>query len=146
MRAVAQSVTMRDPKPIGVGAVAAQVSTGFIGTAAGFVGGGLATRWAAQRLGRDEETRGRTALVGAYTTAVFTTAIGPTLIGSRGTSRGSFPAAIGGAAGGLAVSALLRKIGKKGVFGERGPVAIVVGAMIFTLPSIGSTWAYNNTR
>jgi hypothetical protein len=142
----AQSAASSGAKPVGAGAVVGQISTGVLGTAVGFVGGGLATRWAARRLGQDEETRGRTALVGAYATSVVFSAVGPTVIGSRGTDKGSFAAAVGGAGGGLAVSALLRKIGRKGLFGERGPVAIIVGAAIVSLPSIGATWAYNNTR
>ena len=133
-------------KPVGTGAVVGQISTGILGTATGFVAGGLATRWAAERLGQGEEARGKTALVGAYASATLLTAVGPTLIGSRGTDRGSFTAALGGSAAGLVTAALLRKIGRKGIFGERGPVAIIVGAAIVALPSVGATLAYNNTR
>jgi hypothetical protein len=143
---VAAAQTTKPTEPVGTGAVIGQISTGVVGTATGFVGGGLVTRWAARRLGQDEEARGRTALVGAYASATLGAAIGPALIGSRGTDKGSFPAAVGGSAAGLVTAAVLRKIGRKGLFGERGPVAIIVGAAIVSLPSIGATWAYNNTR
>jgi hypothetical protein len=137
---------IQETRPLSGGAITAQVSTGIVGTAAGFVGGGLVTRWAAERLGQDEESRGKTALVGAYATSVVFTAVGPALIGSRNTDKGSFGAAVGGAAIGLTTAAILRKIGRKGVFGESGPVALVVGAAIIALPSVGATIAFNRTR
>ena len=134
------------PRPLSNGAVAAQITTGLLATPIGFVGGGLTTRWAAQRLGMDEEARGRAALVGAYTSVVLLSSVGPALIGGRDTPNGSYLAAVGGSTAGLATAALLRKLGRKGAFGERGPVAIVVGAAIVALPSIGATIAFNSTR
>lgn len=131
---------------LSTGAVIAQVSTGVLGTATGFVGGGLTTRWAARRLGMDEEARGRVALVGAYSSAVLLSAVGPTLVGGRNTPNGSFGAAVGGGAAGLAAAALLRKVGRKGAFGEGGPIALVIGAAIVALPGIGATIAFNSTR
>jgi hypothetical protein len=134
-------------RPVGVGGVIAQISTGVLGTATGFVGGGLTTRWAAHRLGvNDEAARGRIALVGAYSSAVVMSAVGPALIRGKNTPNGSFAAAVGGSAAGLATAALLRRIGRKEVFGRNGPVALVIGAAIVALPSIGATIAYNSTR
>ena len=142
----AQTTTTGRTLPVGVGGVIAQVSTGVLGTATGFVGGGLTTRWAARRLGMDEEARGRVALVGAYSSVVLMSAVGPALIGGKNTPNGSFGAAVGGSAAGLATAALLRKIGRRGAFGESGPIALVIGAAIIALPSIGATIAFNSTR
>jgi hypothetical protein len=94
----------------------------------------------------DEEARSRAALVGAYSSAVLMSAVGPALIGGRNTPNGSFVAAVGGSAAGLATAALLRRIGRKGAFGKRGPIALVVGAAIVALPSIGATIGFNSTR
>jgi hypothetical protein len=142
----AQTPTATSTRPVGVGGVVAQVTTGVLGTASGFVGGGLTTRWAARRLGVDEDARGRVALVGAYSSAVLISAVGPALIGGRNTPNGSFAAAVGGSAAGLATAAVLRKLGRKNVFGQSGPVALVVGAAIVALPGIGATIAFNSTR
>jgi hypothetical protein len=138
----AQSTT----RSLGGGAVTAQVATGLLGSAVGFVGGGLTTRWAATRLGATEEQAGRAGLAGAYASTILVTAVGPSLIGSRNTSKGSYVAAVGGAAGGLAAAALLRKAGRKGIFGRSGPVAFLAGLTIVALPSIGATLAFNATR
>ena len=94
----------------------------------------------------EEEARGHAALVGAYSSVVLLSAVGPALIGGRHTPNGSYFAAVGGSAAGLATSALLRKIGRAGAFGEHGPIAIVIGAAIVALPSIGATIAFNSTR
>jgi hypothetical protein len=142
----AQATAVEKTRSLSAGAITAQISTGILGTATGFVAGGLVTRWAARRLGQGEEGRSRTALVGAYASATVLSAVGPALIGARDTEKGSFAAGVGGAAAGLATSALLRKIGRKGVFGRRGPIAIVMGAVIIALPSVGATVAFNSTR
>lgn len=128
------------------GAVAGQIGAGVAGTALGFVGAGLLGRAAARAFGHDEESSGRIGLVSAYAGAAAVTAVGPTVIGSRGDVRGSFPAALGGAALGGGVSYALIRLGRAGAFGERGPRAILAGLIIVAAPSIGATVAFNATR
>jgi hypothetical protein len=88
----------------------------------------------------------RVAYVGAYTLGALATAAGPALIGSRGDAHGSYPAAVAGAVGGGLGTWLLRKAGRRGLFGERGPVALLVGAVMVALPSVGATAAFNASR
>ncbi len=132
--------------PLGGAAVAGQVSTGILGTAVGFVGGGLATRWVARKLGSNEDRASRAAYFGAYSGAALATAAGPAIIGSRGDAHGSYPAAVGGAVAGGLVSVLIKRMGSRGTFGERGPLAIIAGLAIVALPSVGATLACNSTR
>jgi hypothetical protein len=132
--------------PLSSGAVAGQISTGFLGTAVGFFGGGLATRWGARRRGANVETASHAAYLGAYAGATLATAVGPAAIGSRGNAHGSYAAAVGGAAAGGIVSALIKRLGQRGAVGEHGPVAIVAGLAIVLMPSVGATVAYNASR
>jgi hypothetical protein len=41
---------------------------------------------------------------------------------------------------------LLKRVGDRGAFGDNGPVAIVMGAVIAVLPGAGATIALNATR
>ncbi len=140
------------PAPVGRtaalrgGIIAAQVSSGIVGTVGGFVGGGLTTRWLARKFGADEENVSRSAHAGAYTAAALVTGVGPALIGARDGAHGSYPASVGGAIVGGLVSVLIKRLGDRGVFGERGPVAIVAGVAIVSMPGLGATLAYNATR
>jgi hypothetical protein len=142
----AQETAPRTTPAISAGAVAGQVSLGVVGTAVGFFGGGLAARRIAIALRSDDDMISRVAYVGAYTGGALATAVAPALIGSRGDAHGRYAAGVAGAIGGGLVSVVIRKLGRTGVFGERGPVAIVMGAAIVALPSIGATIAYNQSR
>ena len=126
--------------------IAAQLSAGLVGGMAGFVGGGLTARWIARSRRADDDRASRVAYAGALAGAVLMTAAGPALLGSPGGIHGSYPGAVGGAVGGGALSMLIRHIGRSGVLGDRGPVAIVTAAAIFALPSVGAIVAYNGSR
>ncbi|HEU4565844.1 MAG TPA: hypothetical protein VFS05_14385 [Gemmatimonadaceae bacterium] len=129
--------------------VTAQVGAGIIGTPVGFVAGGLTTRWVARRLGAGEESASRVAYVGAWTGSALVTALGPTLIGSAGRVKGSYPAAVGGAVAGGLASWLLVKLNDRGAEEPDRPChlgCIVAGAAVFALPGIGATVAFNATR
>ena len=128
------------------GVIAAEFTSGVLGGMVGFVGGGLATQRIARWRGSDDDHVSRAAYVGALSGAALMTAAGPALFGSRGGVHGSYPVAVGGAVAGGVVSALIRRIGKSGVLGDRGPVAIVAAAAILALPSVGATIAYNGSR
>ena len=143
--AAAQTPT-NDPPALSTGAVAAQVTTGILGTALGFIGGGKIARWTASRLGASEDNARRVAYLGAYAGAVTVTAVGPALIGSRGDVSGSYGSAVGGAAAGGVLALGIKEIGKRGAFGASGPVAWIAGLVVAALPSVGATIAYNATR
>jgi hypothetical protein len=129
--------------------VGAQIVTGTLATPIGFFGGGLATRWALGHAGASEETARRGAYVGGWTIAALATAGTPALIGARGPGAGSYPAALGGAVAGGAVSwgliQLNRPIAENPGVGFR-VIRAVSAIAVFTLPSIGATIAYNATR
>jgi hypothetical protein len=124
------------------------VALGTLGTAAGFVGGGLATRWTARRLGADQDRARRLAYVGAWTTAALATPAGPVLLGSRDGVRGSYPAAVGGTLAGGAASLLVVTAGRRGAFDCRAcaPLRALAAVSAFVLPSLGATIAFNASR
>ena len=132
---------------LGAGRVAAQVATGTLGGAVGFVGGGLLTRSVVRRRGVDEESASRPAFVGALVGATLLTPVGPAMLGNH-QGAGSYLAAQGGAiAGGLA-SALLVAGGRNGILDCRlcGPLRLLTGVTVALLPSIGATIGYDVTR
>lgn len=139
------SVVRAQPR-VGAGVVAAQVATGTVGTIVGYVGGGLATRSIAKRFGADEDQASKAANVGAWAGAALVTAVGPALLARRGHATASYPAAVGGAVAGGIVSVLTKRLGDRGTFGESGPAALIAGAAIALLPSIGATVAANASR
>ncbi len=127
--------------------MAAQVATGTLGGAVGFVGAGLLTRSIVRSRGTNEEDASRPAFIGAVVGAMLLTPVGPALIGNH-QGAGSYAAAQGGAfAGGLA-SALLVAGGRRGALDCRfcGPLRVVTGIAVALLPSIGATVAYDATR
>lgn len=144
----AQVAPTDDPPSVGTGTVVGQVALGTVGTAVGFVGGGLATRWVARRTGATEEGASRAAWVGAWTGAALTTPVGPVLLGSRDGVRGSYPAAVGGAVAGGLASWLVVTAGRRGAFdcGVCRPVRVLAAVSAFVLPSVGATIAFNATR
>ena len=150
--AAAQAAASGDPgRALGPLRVAAQVGSGVVLTPVGFVGGGLATRWVARRLGANETGASRAAYAGAWTTAALTTAAGPSLVGARGPGSGSYAAALAGTlAGGAASFALVRinkRLANRG--GESRPCRLVCalsGVAVFLLPSVGATVGYDLSR
>ena len=130
------------------GRVAGQVALGTVGTLAGFVGGGLATRTVARRLGASDERASRLAYVGAWSGAALATAGGATLIGRHDNVTGSYTAALGGAvAGGLGSWLLVRLCDDDTGAGSRcGVLSPVAGLAVFLLPSIGATVGFNASR
>lgn len=137
-----------DTPPLQTGRVAGQVALGTVGTLGGFVGGGLATRWAARRFGATEDRASRLAYVGAWTGSALATAGGVTLLGRHGQVTGSYAAALGGTvAGGLGSFLLVRLCDDDSGRGSRcGPLAPIAGLAVFLLPSIGATVGFNASR
>lgn len=132
---------------LGAGRVAAQVATGTLGGAVGFVAGGLLTRSVVRHHGLDEESASHPAFLGALVGMTLLTPVGPAVVGNH-QGAGSYLAAQGGAlAGGLA-SALLIAGGRSGILDCRicGPLRIASGVAIALLPSIGATIGYDVTR
>ena len=128
--------------------VAGEVGLGLAGTPVGFVAGGLATRWVANRFGATEERASSVAMVGAWTGAALATAAGPTLIGTRGRTTGSYAAAVGGAVAGGLGSLLLIKLNTRGgrAGGPCGFFCSVSAVSVFLLPSVGATVGFNMSR
>jgi hypothetical protein len=141
---LADPARAQDAPPVEAGHAAAQVGAGILGTTAGFVGGGLATRWAAKGLGASDNSASNIALVGAYTTSGFLTAAGPTLVGPGPHARGSYWAALGGTAVGGLGSILLIQINHAVDLGHIP--RIIGGIAVVVLPSIGATIGYNLSR
>lgn len=146
------AVAQGDPPALGAGRVAAQVAAGVPGGAVGYVAGGLATRFVARRLGASDGRASQLADKGAYVGVAVFTAVPPALIGARGPGSGYYVAALGGAAAGGLGSALVARLGHR-LYGDRdgrerrctlGCKAL--GALAFTLPSVGATVAYNASR
>src|SRR5690606_5921439 len=91
---------MGDPGAPSVPAIAGQVALGTLATPVGYVGGGLATRWIATRLGVSDDAARRAAYVGAYAVSTLATAATVEYLGRTGRVAGSFPATIGGTVAG----------------------------------------------
>ena len=133
--------------PLQAGRIAGQVALGTVGTLGGFIGGGLATRWAARRMGASQERASRLAYVGAWSTSALATAGGATLLGRHGPVTGSYTAALGGTlVGGLGSYLLVRLCDNEGAGSRCGPLGGVAGLAVFLLPSIGATVGFNASR
>lgn len=137
-----------DPAALGAARVAGQLATGVLGTPVGFVAGGIGTRWVARSFGAKDETAATWGYIGAWTGSALTTAVGPTLVGSRGAPTGSYAAAVGGAIVGGLGSWLLVRLNDRDD-GTSGPChlrCILSTAAIVVLPSVGATVAFDLTR
>lgn len=110
----------------------------------GFIGGGLATRWTANRLGASEDAASTVALIGAYSGAALATAAGPTLVGAGPHAHGSYFAALGGAVVGGAGSVLLVRLNRAGDAGSVIRIISFIGVAM--LPSVGASVGYNLSR
>ena len=138
----------QDAPSLGAGAVTSQLLLGVIGTAGGFIGGGLVTRSVATRSGADEYRASNLAYIGAYVGAALATPVGPMLIGNRGRATGSYVQGLAGTLVGGLGSALLKTLGDRGAFDCRacGVVRIVAGIGIVMLPSVGATVGFDRSR
>lgn len=137
---------------LGAGRVGAQVALGVPAGAVGYVVGGLATRFAARRLGAGDGRASQLADAGTYVGIAFFTAVPPALIGARGPGSGRYLAAVGGAGVGELASALVARVGRR-AYGDRGGReractlgCKALGALAFTLPSVGAAAGYNLSR
>jgi hypothetical protein len=147
--AAQQAVAGGDARPLSPARVAAQVTAGTLATPIGFVAVGVLTDTFLERTGNDGDLGSQIALGAAYAGGALGAAAGPALVGARGPGRGSYWAAVGGAAaGGLASWGLVRLVDRDGGEPSRGGriVAAVAGAAVFMLPSVGATVAYNLSR
>lgn len=125
--------------------VTAQVLAGTVAGPVAFFGGGIATKRVARAFGADDDQAGQAAYVGAYASTWLATATVPALIGRDG----KFPAALGGSALGMLAAAGLVRVGNWRYDGDRrdcGPLCWTMGALVFALPSIGATIAYDQSR
>jgi hypothetical protein len=140
----ARSAAQHQVPSVGVGRAVAQVGAGMVAMPIGFVGGGLATRWAAARLGASDDRASSLGLAGAYVSAACLTAAGPTLVGGGPHGRGNYFAALGGTVVGGAGSVLLVRLNRAG---DAGSVVRILSLIaVVALPSVGATVGYNLSR
>jgi hypothetical protein len=138
-----------DKPPVSFGRALGQVGLGTLGLPLGFVAGGVTGDWIAARLNLSDDTADKVAIVGAWTGAALATAGGSTLVGSRGSTTGSYGAAIAGAAVGGIGSYLLIRLNERAADETDEPCRIrcIVSAIgVVLLPSIGATVGYNLSR
>lgn len=137
-----------DPGAPSAPAVAGQLVLGTLATPAGYVGGGLATRWVATRLGASEDAARKAAYVGAYSGAAIATAATVEFLGRTGRVEGSFPATLGGAVAGELASWGVVELGRT-LFRDSPDCNLfcnVLGASAFVLPSVGATVGHALSR
>lgn len=128
--------------------VAGQVALGTLATPVGYLGGGLATRWTASKLGASDEAARRLAYVGAYTGAALTTAATVEYLGRTSRVGGSFPAVLGGAFAGELASWGVVELGRS-LYGDSPGCNFMcntLGAAAFVLPAVGATVAHSLSR
>ncbi|GJG86987.1 hypothetical protein tb265_21680 [Gemmatimonadetes bacterium T265] len=129
--------------------VAAQLGTGLLLGPVGYVGGGLATRYVARRLGASPGTASTAAERAGYVGIATATAVGPTLIGARAAGHGNYFASLGGATAGMFGSALVARLNRPPADAPDPPCRLVCrlsAVAAFALPSIGATVGYNLSR
>ena len=132
------------PPDVTAGRTIGQGAAGLVAMPVGFVGGGLATRWAAHRFGSSDDAASKAGLVGAYSVAALTTAAGPTIVGGGPHASGSYPAALAGTVVGGVGSILLVQLNRTV---NTGPVLRIVSAAgVVLLPAIGATVGYDWSR
>jgi len=132
------------PPDVSAGRAIGQGAAGLVAMPIGFIGGGLATRWAAHRFGSSDDAASKAALVGAYSAAALTTAAGPTIVGGGPHVTGSYPAALAGTVVGGVGSILLVRLNRTV---NTGPVLRIISAAgVILLPAIGATVGYDWSR
>ncbi len=141
---LATGAAQQRPPAVSPGRAIAQGAVGFVALPVGFIGGGLATRWAAHRFGASDDAASSAALVGAYSIATLTTAAGPVVVGPGPHATGSYPAALAGTVAGGIGSILLIRLNKAV---NTGPVLrILSGLAVVLLPPVGATIGYDASR
>lgn len=135
----------RQPPPVGLGRAAGQTAAGLVGTPAGFLAGGLTTRWiAAHWFGASDDRASSDALIGAFAGSALATAAGPTVIGAGPHARSTYWSALAGSATGGLGSFLLVRLNRAV---DLGTVPRFVSAIIVvTLPAVGATAGYGLGR
>ncbi len=126
-----------------------QLGSGVLLGPLGYVGGGLATRFVARRLGASQGTASTLAERAAYVGTAAATAAGPSLVGARAPGHGYYVAALGGATVGMLGSALVARLNQVPEARPDPPCRLVCrlsAVAAFTLPSIGATLGYNLSR
>lgn len=121
---------------------------GTLATPVGYLGGGLAARWTASKLGASDETARTVAYVGAYTGAALTTAAAVEYLGRTSRVSGSFPATLGGAFAGELASWGVVELGRA-LYSDAEACNLLcntLGATAFVLPAVGATVAHSLSR
>ena len=132
------------PPDVSAGRAIGQGAAGLVAMPIGFIGGGLATRWAAHRSGSSDDAASKAALVGAYSVAALTTAAGPTIVGGGPHATGSYPSCPGGHSSGGRWQHSTRPIEPEpstqaGCFGSLAPQAS--SSCLPLAPPIGVRWS-----
>ena len=119
------------------------------------IGGYVLGNWAGGMLATmlpstSDGTRDRIAMVSGILGAGIATAASVSAIGNIGDQTGSYPAALAGTAGGVAVGLLLNQIlyghARLPSEGESSRVRWIEASLEAMLPAIGATIAFNSTR
>lgn len=132
------------PPPVGLGRAVGQTGAGVLGMAAGFVGGGLATRWAAERLGASDDRASSIALGAAYVGGALGAAAGPTIVGPGSHPAGQYWGAVAGSVAGGIGSFLIARLNRAVNLGSLPRVVSAVA--VVALPAVGATVGYNLSR
>lgn len=125
--------------------VALQVTAGTVAAPVAFLGVGYTAKRLAQRMGASDEGASRAGYIGAYSATWLATAAVPAAIGGDG----KFGAALGGSALGLLASVGVVRLGNWMYDADRracGPLCWALGGIVVSLPSVGATLLYNQSR
>ena len=137
LAAAVSSSAYAQKQPVGAGRIAGEAALGFVGVPLGFAIG--------YTIGSGFRPHGssNTGVALGFAGALLGPALGVSAVGSGGPSRGSFGAAIGGAA--LGYGALYFAVPAAT---KVNPMKLKIAALVaaFALPAAGATIAYNATR
>jgi hypothetical protein len=135
--AAAISTANAQKQPVSGGRIAGEAALGFVGVPLGFAVG--------YTIGSGFRPHGssNTGVALGFAGALVGPALGVSAVGSGGPSRGSFGAAVGGAALGYGVMYFAVPAASK-----VNPMKLKIATMVvaFALPAAGATIAYNATR
>ena len=137
LAAAVSSSAHAQKQPVSAGRIAGEAALGFVGVPLGFAIG--------YTIGSGFRPRGssNTGVALGFAGALLGPALGVSAVGSGGPSRGSFGAAVGGAALGYGVMYFAVPAATK-----VNPTKLKIAALVaaFALPAAGATIAYNATR
>jgi len=137
LAAAVSSSAYAQKQPVGAGRIAGEAALGFVGVPLGFAVG--------YTIGSGFRPHGssNTGVALGFAGALLGPALGVSAVGSGGPSRGSFGAAVGGAA--LGYGALYFAVPAAT---KVNPMKLKIAALVaaFALPAAGATIAYNATR